>query len=86
MLFGNDLRAAMPWLETIKADLGRESHKRNLIDALRLTLTSLLIVAAAALLVTMQVLHVTRFNGSSITETSTQGLRGATREPAGRHH
>ena len=66
---GNDSQVSTPSLDTIEAELGRERHKRNYLKALRSTLFSLLIVAAAAVLVTMLVLPVLQITGSSMTET-----------------
>ena len=58
-----------PSLETLEAELGRVRHKRNYLKALRSTVFSLVIVAAAAVLVVMLVLPVLQITGSSMTNT-----------------
>lgn len=58
-----------PIIETLEAELGRERHKRNYFRALRNTIASLLIVAAAAVLVAMLVLPILQVTGVSMTET-----------------
>lgn len=58
-----------PSLEVLEAELGRERHKRNYFKALRSTIFSLLIVAAAAVLVAMLVLPVLQITGASMTDT-----------------
>ena len=60
---------ATPSLETLEEELGRERHKRNYLKALRSTVFSLLVVAAAAVLVAMLVLPVLQITGASMTET-----------------
>lgn len=63
------IKATSPSIETLEAELGRERHKRNYFKALRSTMASLLIVAAAAVLVAMLVLPVLQITGTSMTET-----------------
>ena len=63
------IRTTSPSIETLEAELGRERHKRNYFKALRSTMASLLIVAAAAVLVAMLVLPVLQITGTSMTET-----------------
>lgn len=58
-----------PSLETLEAELGRVRHKRNYLNALRSTVFSLIIVAAAAVLVAMLVLPVLQITGASMTNT-----------------
>lgn len=58
-----------PSLEILEAELGRVRHKRNYLKALRNTVFSLVIVAAAAVLVAMLVLPVLQITGSSMTNT-----------------
>ena len=58
-----------PSLELLEAELGRERHKRNYLKALRNTLFSLVIVAAAAVLVAMLVLPILQITGASMTNT-----------------
>ena len=58
-----------PSLEVLEAELGRERHKRNYLKALRSTVFSLVIVAAAAVLVAMLVLPVLQITGASMTNT-----------------
>ena len=59
----------VPSLERLEEELGRERHKRNYLMALRNTVFSLLVVAAAAVLVAMLVLPVLQITGASMTET-----------------
>ncbi len=58
-----------PSLEVLEAELGRERHKHNYLRALRNTLFSLIIVAAAAVLVAMLVLPILQITGASMTNT-----------------
>ena len=58
-----------PSIEVLEAELGRERHKHNYLRALRSTVFSLIIVAAAAGLVAMLVLPVLQITGASMTET-----------------
>lgn len=58
-----------PSIEVLEAELGRERHKHNYLRALRSTVFSLIIVAAAAVLVAMLVLPVLQITGASMTET-----------------
>lgn len=58
-----------PSIESLEAELGRVRHKRNYFKALRKTIASLLIVAAAAVLVAMLVLPILQVTGVSMTET-----------------
>ena len=58
-----------PSLEVLEAELGRERHKHNYLRALRNTLFSLVIVAAAAVLVAMLVLPILQITGASMTNT-----------------
>lgn len=62
-------QVSAPTIETLEAELKRERHRRNYFKALRGTIASLLIVAAAAVLVAMLVLPVLQITGSSMTET-----------------
>ena len=59
----------VPSLERLEEELGRERHKRNYLIALRNTVFSLLVVAAAAVLVAMLVLPVLQITGASMTDT-----------------
>lgn len=59
----------VPSLERLEEELGRERHKRNYLMALRNTVFSLLVVAAAAVLVAMLVLPVLQITGASMTDT-----------------
>lgn len=58
-----------PSIEVLEEALGRERHKRNYLKALRNTIFSLLIVAAAAVLLAMLVLPVLQITGASMTNT-----------------
>lgn len=58
-----------PSIEVLEAELGRERHKHNYLRALRSTVFSLIIVAAAAVLVAMLVLPVLQITGASMTDT-----------------
>lgn len=58
-----------PSIDSLEAELGRERYKRNYFRALRSTVFSLLLVAAAAVLVVMLVLPVLQITGASMTDT-----------------
>lgn len=58
-----------PSVELLEEELGRVRHKRNYLKALRSTLFSLVIVAAAAVLVAMLVLPILQITGASMTNT-----------------
>ena len=58
-----------PSVEMLEEELGRERKKRNYFKALRNTLFSLVIVAAAAVLVAMLVLPILQITGASMTNT-----------------
>ena len=58
-----------PSIEVVEAELGRVRHKHNYLKALRNTLFSLVIVAAAAVLVAMLVLPILQITGASMTDT-----------------
>lgn len=60
---------ASPSIESLEAELGRVRHKRNYFKALRKTIASLLIVAAASVLVAMLILPILQVTGVSMTET-----------------
>lgn len=62
-------QTSSPSIESLEAMLGRERHKRNYLNALRSTVFSLVIVAAAAVLVAMLVLPVLQITGASMTNT-----------------
>lgn len=66
---GSSSSGHVPSIEILEAELGRERHKRNYLRALRSTVFSLVIVAAAAVLVAMLVLPVLQITGSSMTNT-----------------
>jgi signal peptidase I len=53
----------------LEAELGRVRHRRNYFKALRKTIASLLIVAAASVLVAMLILPILQVTGVSMTET-----------------
>lgn len=58
-----------PSIDVLEAELGRERHKHNYLKALRSTVFSLIIVAAAAVLLAMLVLPILQITGSSMTNT-----------------
>jgi signal peptidase I len=60
---------ASPSIESLEAELGRVRHRRNYFKALRKTIASLLIVAAASVLVAMLILPILQVTGVSMTET-----------------
>ena len=62
-------KGTTPSLEHLEAELGRVKHRRNYVSALRSTVFSLLIVAAAAVLIAMLVLPIMQITGASMTET-----------------
>ncbi len=62
-----------PTLEQIEAELQKENYKHMFVKVLRSTLYTLLIVAAAAVLVAVIFLPVLQISGSSMTETLWNG-------------
>lgn len=62
-----------PTLEQLEAELKKEQYKRNYRRVLRSTAFSLLVVAAAAVLVAVLLLPVLQINGVSMTETLQDG-------------
>ena len=62
-----------PTMEQLEAELKKEKHKRNYGKVLRSTAFSLLVVAAAAVLVAVLLLPVLQINGTSMTETLQDG-------------
>lgn len=63
----------MPTIDQLREELDRETYKSHYNRALRSTIFSLLVVAAAAALVAVLVLPVLRISGSSMTETLWDG-------------
>ena len=59
----------IPSISTVEAELSKAQHRSRYLRALRSTLYSLLVVAAAAVLVAMLVLPVLQIQGSSMTDT-----------------
>jgi len=55
--------------EALQAELARESHRNTYLRVLRSTLNSLVVVAAAAVIVAMLVLPVLQIQGTSMTDT-----------------
>lgn len=62
-----------PTLEQLEEELKKEQYKRNYGRVLRSTVFSLLVVAAAAVLVAVLLLPVLQINGTSMTETLQDG-------------
>ena len=62
-----------PSLEQIKAELQKENHKHTFGRVMRSTIYTLLIVAAAAILVAVMFLPVLQISGTSMTETLWNG-------------
>lgn len=62
-----------PTLEQLEAELRKEQYKRNYGRVLRSTTFSLLVVAAAAVLIAVLVLPVLQINGFSMTDTLQDG-------------
>lgn len=60
---------AAPSMDILEAELTKERHRNNLIQALRSTIFSLVVVAAAAVIVAMLVLPVLQITGTSMTDT-----------------
>ena len=60
-------------MEQLEAELKKEKYKRNYGKVLRSTAFSLLVVAAAAVLVAVLLLPVLQINGTSMTETLQDG-------------
>lgn len=72
----NDVSGSVPTsdtstmsVESIEAELGRVRHRYNYVKALRSTVSSLLLVAAVAVLLAMLVLPVLQITGASMTDT-----------------
>lgn len=63
----------VPTLEQLEAELKKEQYKRNYGRVLRSTVFSLLVVAAAAVLIAVLLLPVLQINGTSMTETLQDG-------------
>ena len=62
-----------PTLEQLEAELKKEQYRRNYGRVLRSTAFSLLVVAAAAVLIAVLLLPVLQINGTSMTETLQDG-------------
>lgn len=62
-----------PTLEQLEAELKKEQYRRNYRRVLRSTVFSLLVVAAAAVLIAVLLLPVLQINGTSMTETLQDG-------------
>ena len=58
-----------PTEEALQSELSKEKHRNALVQALRSTLFSLVVVAAAAVIVAMLVLPVIQIQGTSMTDT-----------------
>lgn len=58
-----------PSMDDLEAELYKERHRSNLIQAFRSTVFSLVVVAAAAVIVAMLVLPVLQITGTSMTDT-----------------
>lgn len=59
----------LPSLESLEGELNRTRHRDRFLQALRTTFASLLVVAAAAVIVAMLVLPVLQIQGTSMTDT-----------------
>lgn len=68
-----DVPIPAPTLEQLEAELKKEQYKRNYGRVLRSTIFSLLVVAAAAVLIAVLLLPVLQINGTSMTETLYDG-------------
>lgn len=55
--------------EILEDELSKERHRSNILKALRSTIFSLIVVAAAAVILTMLVLPVLQITGTSMTDT-----------------
>lgn len=66
-------QTAVPSLDVIEAALKKEEYKNNYSRVLRSTVFSLIVVAAAAVLVAVLVLPVLQISGESMTETLQDG-------------
>lgn len=65
----NEQELGTPSREALEAELSKEQHRSNYLKALRSTIFSLVVVAAAAVLVAMLVLPVLQIQGTSMTDT-----------------
>lgn len=63
----------MPSVELLERELARENYKHNYGKVIRSTLFSLIVVAAAAVLITVLVFPVIQISGSSMSETLHNG-------------
>ena len=63
------LEHALPSLDDLEAELSKERNRSNFFKALRSTVFSLVVVAAAAVIVAMLVLPVLQITGTSMTDT-----------------
>lgn len=63
------ISAVAPSMDDLEAELYKERHRNNLIQAFRSTVFSLVVVAAAAVIVAMLVLPVLQITGTSMTDT-----------------
>ncbi len=64
-----DAGESFPSIESLEAELKREKHKNNYGRVLRSTIFSLVVVAAAAVILAMLVLPVLQITGTSMTDT-----------------
>ena len=65
----SEAASATPSREVLEAELNKERHRSNVFRALRSTIFSLIVVAAAAVIVAMLVLPVLQITGTSMTDT-----------------
>ena len=61
--------SAKPTREALENELSKQRHRNNILQALRSTVFSLVVVAAAAVIVAMLVLPVLQITGTSMTDT-----------------
>ena len=67
------IEVEVPTLEQLEAELKKEQYKRNYGRVLRSTIFSLLVVAAASVLIAVLLLPVLQINGTSMTDTLQDG-------------
>lgn len=69
----SDKKLEVPSLETLEAELKKVQYKHNYSRVLKSTIFSLIVVAAAAVLIAVLVLPVLQINGISMTDTLKDG-------------
>ena len=69
----DEKKTVIPSVEELEVALKREQYRRTFVKVLRNTLFSLVVVAAAAVIIAMLILPVMRISGSSMSDTLEDG-------------